>query len=146
VREYQVGDSLRRINWRISARDAGAAPGFRGLTSNEFEQERIADVGLILDARESVNVSIGDHSLFERSVSAVAALAGAFLEDGHRVSLLTYGYGLRRVFPGMGKVHKNRILRTLAQVEPGNNEAWRISATCPRACSALIRSLSSSAH
>jgi len=40
VREYQRGDPLRWINWRTSARHP------RALFTNEFEQERIADVGL----------------------------------------------------------------------------------------------------
>lgn len=123
AREYQLGDSLHRINWKISSRHSAHSAGWERLVSNEFEQERIADVGLILDARDRVNLRAGDHSLFERSVSAAAALAEVFLADGHRVSLLTYGYGMQRVYPGSGKVHKARILKALAQVKPGSNEA-----------------------
>ncbi|KAA0268312.1 MAG: DUF58 domain-containing protein, partial [Chloroflexi bacterium] len=46
VREYQAGDSPRRINWRISARQPNA------LYSNEYQQERVADVGIVLDGRK----------------------------------------------------------------------------------------------
>ncbi len=61
--------------------------------------------------------------IFEHSVQATAALAETFLADGHRVSLLTYGYGMLRVYPGYGKVQRELILRVLAEVEPGSNFA-----------------------
>jgi len=117
VREYNMGDYLRRINWKVSSRH------LQDLFTNEYEQERIADVGLILDAREKTNISVDALSLFEYSVLATASLAEYFLADGHRVSLLAYGYSLERVFPGYGKVHKKRIYHALAQMETGTNYA-----------------------
>lgn len=117
VREFHLGDSLRQINWKISSRHQDS------LFTNEFEMERIADVGLILDARQQTNIEIEGERLFEYSVLATAALAEAFLADGHRVSMLTYGYGMQRIFPGYGKVQRERILFALTQVEPGSNFA-----------------------
>ena len=46
VRNYEPGNSSRRINWRVTARHA------EQLYSNEFQQERVADVGIVLDGRE----------------------------------------------------------------------------------------------
>lgn len=145
VREYQVGDSLRRINWKIAARKMqwqeapiqpvrGAhltqTPGRQPrslaapqLFTNQFEQERIADVGLILDARDQTNVTTPQIELFDYSIQATAALAEAFLAEGHRVSLLIYGFGMQRVFPGYGKIQRELILRALAKAEPGSNYA-----------------------
>jgi uncharacterized protein (DUF58 family) len=117
VREYQIGDPLRKINWRVSTRHQ------QNLFTNEFEQERIADVGLILDARQQLNLRYGGKSLFEYSVMATAALADAFLKDGHRVALLVYGFGLDRVYPGYGKVQLRRILQALAVARVGFNYA-----------------------
>lgn len=117
VREYQLGDSLRRINWRVAARHA------QDLFTNEFEQERIADVGLILDARKRINIQSSGGDLFDHAVTATASLADAFLKDGHRVGLLIYGYSLERVFPGYGKFQRERILRSLAKAETGMNYA-----------------------
>jgi len=116
VREYQVGDPLRRINWRLTART-------QLLYSNEFEQERIADVGVILDARQQSDVQLPDGSLFEESVRAAAALSEVFLRAGNRVGLLIYGSGIERVFPGYGKVQRWRILRALAGASTGVNYA-----------------------
>ena len=117
VREYQMGDSPRRINWRISSRHE------QEFYSNEFEQEAIADVGLILDSRKQTNMVEHDVTLFEYSVLATASIADAILQDGHRVSLLVYGFGMERVYPGYGKVQKKRIMQALAQAEPGDNYA-----------------------
>lgn len=117
VREYNMGDYLRRINWKVSSRH------LQDLFTNEYEQERIADVGLILDAREKINIIRREQSLFEYSVQATASLAEYFLAEGHRVSLLAYGYSLERVFPGYGKVHKKRIYHALSQIETGTNYA-----------------------
>jgi uncharacterized protein (DUF58 family) len=117
VREYQYGDPQRQINWKISARSE------QELFTNVFEQERVADVGLILDARQRLDVSSPSGSLFEHSVKAAAALAENFLSDGNRVSLLVYGNSIESVFPGYGRMHKHRILKTLAKTHPSMNYA-----------------------
>lgn len=113
VREYQFGDSLRHINWKASARNEAK------LYANEYEQERIADVGLILDARPHCDISLGGISLFEYSIQAVASLATSFLENGHCLSLLIYGAYLSRVFPGYGRIQSERVLETLSRAETG---------------------------
>jgi uncharacterized protein (DUF58 family) len=117
VREYQLGDPLRWINWRVTARHA------ESLFTNEFEQERIADVGLILDARQQSDVLSPDGALFEHAVRATASLADVFLNAGNRVGLLIYGSGMERAFPGYGKVQRDRILRALARSKTGFNYA-----------------------
>jgi uncharacterized protein (DUF58 family) len=113
VREYQPGDPRRRINWRVSARHPTT------LFTNEFEWERIADVGLILDARQRTDIRVQGDSLLEYAVSATASLAEAFLAEGNRVGLLVYGELVNWTFPGYGKVQRERILRELARAETG---------------------------
>jgi uncharacterized protein (DUF58 family) len=118
LREYQMGDPRRWINWRASARHD------QQLFVNQFEQERIADVGIILDARQQSNIILpnGD-TLFEHSVQATGSLSEALLNDGNRVGLLIYGFGVERTFPGYGKVQQERILRALGQCRTGHNFA-----------------------
>ncbi len=118
VREYQPGDSMRWINGRASARHLHA------LFVNEFEQERIADVGLILDARQRSDARTPDGSLFEYGIQAVATLADAFLTEGNRVGLLMYGNGIQWTFPGYGKVQRERILSALARASQGEGVAF----------------------
>lgn len=118
VREYQMGDARRWINWRVSARHP------HDLFTNEFEQERIADVGLILDARRRTDVSLPGDSLFEHAVRATASLAEAFLSAGNRVGLLVYGRFLDWTFPGYGKVQRERILQALARAQTGESQIF----------------------
>ena len=133
VREYQAGDPPHWINWRATARHPDT------LFSNEFEQERVTDIGIVLDGRRRANLfGVGPAfqrpcpqndghpcpTLFEYSTLAAAALADAFLAQGNRVSLLLYGRFLRWALPGYGKVQRERILRTLALAETGDSEIF----------------------
>jgi len=117
VREYQLGDPLRRINWKLSSRYP------QSLFTNESEQERIADVGLILDARQQSDINSKEGMLFEHSVNATGSLADAFLRDGHRVGLYIYGYSVERIFPGYGKIQRENILKALSRAHTGVNFA-----------------------
>lgn len=115
VRTYRTGDELRHINWRANARHQDT------FFTNEFEQERVVDVGIILDARQRTNVQVGEASLFEYGVRAAASLAEAFLGDGNRVGLLRYGDLLDWTIPGYGKRQRERILRSLARAQMGDS-------------------------
>jgi uncharacterized protein (DUF58 family) len=118
VRPYQAGDSARRINWRASARHLD------GVYSNDFEQERVADVAVVVDGRERSNVHAGVHALFEYSVVAAGSLANALLAQGNRVGLLVYSQYLQWTLPGYGKVQRERILHALARATPGSSQIF----------------------
>jgi uncharacterized protein (DUF58 family) len=117
VRNYQQGDSPRQINWHVSARH-------EDLYSNEFQQERVADVGIILDGRQRANIYAGGHSLFEHSVIAAAALADSFLAQGNRVGLLVYGQYLQWTWPGYGKLQREKILHSLSHAQSGVSQVF----------------------
>ncbi len=111
VREYHPGDPLRSLDWRLTARHP------RQFFTKEFEQEEIAEVGLILDARQSTDLRIGEESLFEHGAGAAASLAETFLHQGHRVSLLVFGETMASVYPGYGKTQLRRIMNCLAKAK-----------------------------
>jgi len=118
LREYQPGDPPRWINWRASARHDEV------MYANEFQQERVADVALVLDGRVKTNSFHNGRSLFEHSVLAAASLADAFLTQGNRVGLLHYGRYLDWTFPGYGKVQRERILQALAHAQTGGSPVF----------------------
>lgn len=118
VREYQPGDPLRWVNERASARYQ------QSLFVNEFEQERMVDVGLILDARQQSDARRAGVSLFEYSIQAAATLADTFLSGGNRVGLFIYGRSLDWTFPGYGKLQRERIIRALARAEQGQGNVF----------------------
>ena len=97
IRDYHPGDSLRTLDWRLTARHP------HRLFTKEFEQEEIAEIGLILDARQNTDLRIGEESLFEYSIGATASLAEMFLHQGHRVSLLVFGGTMLKAFPGTAR-------------------------------------------
>jgi uncharacterized protein (DUF58 family) len=118
VREYQPGDPQHWVNWRASARYTNA------LYSNEFEQERVADVGIILDGRRSVNELGGGRSVFEHSVMAATSLMDGFIAAGNRVGLLVYGKYINWTYPGYGKLQREKILQALTRADLGESEAF----------------------
>ena len=108
VRAYQPGDPFRWVNARAIARHSET------LLVNEFEQERVADISLILDARLRGNVRSERGSLFEHAVTATATLADAFLKRGNRVGMVIYAPGINWTHPAYGNVQRERLLRALA--------------------------------
>jgi len=124
VRDYQPGDPIHTINWNVTARHA------QSMYSNEYEQERVADVGIILDGRMRSNV-YKNRSLFDHSVTAAAALADTFLNAGNRVGLLLYSQYLSWTYPGYGKVQRERILQALAKAHIGDSQVFSDLAHIP---------------
>jgi len=118
VRDYQPGDPPSAINWRASARHIDK------LYANEFQQERVADVGIVLDGRLRTNEFARGHSLFEYSVQAAASLADALLNQGNRVGLLVYASYLAWTLPGYGKIQRERILHALANAKTGGSQVF----------------------
>lgn len=118
VREYQPGDSPHSINWRASARYIDT------LYANEYQQERVADVGIVLDGRLKTNEFGNGHSMFEYSVQAAASLADVLLTQGNRVGLLLYASYLGWTFPGYGKIQRERILHALANAKTGESQVF----------------------
>ncbi|NMB60643.1 MAG: DUF58 domain-containing protein [Chloroflexi bacterium] len=109
VREYHAGDPLRSLDWHQTARHP------KKFFTREFEQEEIAEIGLILDARPSVELRVNGESLFEHGVTAAASLAEMFIHQGHRVSLMVFGKHTSIAFPGYGKIQLRRIMNCLSR-------------------------------
>ena len=118
VRDFQPGDPPNAINWRASARHLDK------LYANEFQQERVADVGIVLDGRLRTNEFARGHSLFEYSVQAAASLADALLNQGNRVGMLIYASFLAWTLPGYGKIQRERILHALANARAGDSQVF----------------------
>ncbi len=118
TRAYVAGDPLRYLNWKAGAR-------WDLLITNLFEQKRIADIGIILDARRSLELKNDEESLFEHSVRATASLADLFLGEGNRVGLLVYGRFIEWTFPGYGKNQRIRIQAALAEAELGEHAVFK---------------------
>jgi len=118
TREYSSGDPLRQLNWR-------AAERWDRLVTNLYEEEKSADVGIILDARQASEVEAHGTSLFECALRMAASLAEYFLRRSNRVGLLSYGRALDWVFPGYGQEQRRKILAMLCSATPSDHAVFR---------------------
>ncbi|MFC2077287.1 DUF58 domain-containing protein [Candidatus Bipolaricaulota bacterium] len=116
-REYSLGDDIRRINWRASARRDE-------LIINTFEQERMTDVNIVVDARAHMHLQIGSVKTFDLVVRAAASVASHFLRQSNRVGLMVYGDMLNWTFPAAGRLQMERLLHALALARPSTRAAF----------------------
>ncbi len=82
VREYRLGDDLRRIHWLSSARTDE-------LMVRREEQPHQSRATLLVDARASAHRGTGPTSSFEYAVSCVASISCHLGRQGFAVRLLT---------------------------------------------------------
>jgi len=128
VREYQVGDDIRTIDWNVTSR-TGA------LHVKKFTEERELTVLLVLDASGSAD--FGTRSRFKRELAAEmgALLAFSAIKNNDRVGAMVFTDDVEMyVPPRKGRSHVLRVIRDLLYFEPrgrGTNLA--------RACEYLNR-------
>lgn len=123
LRPYAVGDSMRRINWRQSARRGS-------LVVTERAREESADVVLFLDAYAEARDD--DGGTLDDVVRAAAALARAHLRRHDRVGLVSFAGELQWLRPASGQRHLYRIAETLLESEIGRSLRWQRADVIPR--------------
>ncbi len=84
VRAYQAGDPFNRIDWRATARTAV-------LHSKIYEPSTVAGATLLLDFHEQSFAAKDEPVRSELAVTAAASIAGAILQMGQQVGLVTNG-------------------------------------------------------
>jgi uncharacterized protein (DUF58 family) len=104
LREYQVGDDLRRVHWRSTARRDE-------LTIRQDESRRRAPVLVVLDVRPAAH----SFASFERAVEAAASILAVLDRTGRDCELVASS-GERLGTPG--RRHLVSVLDELAVVEP----------------------------
>ena len=107
LREYVVGDDIRRIVWRVSAR-------MGKWIVREMARHNTRLVMLALDT--TYNPSLEDFDgHFEEAVEVIASVAIMLLRRRHEVSIITP----EEFLPGGdGKGQERRVLRLLARIGP----------------------------
>ncbi len=116
IRPFRVGDRVRQINWRATAR--------RGEPQvNERHPEHSSDVVLLLDTFEEARDQAG--GTLDSAVRAAAALARAHLARRDRVGLVDFGGTLHWLEPGFGTNQLYRIIDALLASDIAFSYAWR---------------------
>ena len=112
VRSYQVGDDVRSIDWKVTARRG--QPYVR-----QFVEERDLLVMLVVDISGSGRYGPGDRSPFEIASEIAAALAFAAARNNDRIALLLVSDRVEHyIAPGSGRRHVLRLLTELVSHQP----------------------------
>lgn len=110
IRDFRYGDSMRRIQWKASAK-----AGKLMVKETGVDEPRLLTI--ILD-----NIKPLDSETFEKAVSFAASLADKFIRVGFFVRLMT----CKRLVPfGSGQEHLFKILDVLALIH--EEDTWE----CP---------------
>jgi uncharacterized protein (DUF58 family) len=107
LREYQLHDDVRHIDWNVTARMQ--SPHVR-----VFTEDREMSAWFLLDLSPSVDFGSGE--LRKRNVSAefVAVLARLLTRHGNRVGAMLYGSGVDTVIPTRnGRRHVLHLLHSM---------------------------------
>jgi len=120
VREYLVGDDIRAIDWKVTARMG--RPYVK-----KFVEERELTVILCVDASGSGYFGTRSRFKLEQSAQVAAALAFSAVTNNDKVGLLFFTDRVERYLPPRkGKQHVMRLVRDILLFQPkhrGTNPA-----------------------
>lgn len=123
LREYRVGDSMRQVDWKATARA-------RKLISREYQDERHQQVLLVVDtgrrmlAREAAAAQGGaatshaSTSHFDHALDAALVVGYLALRQGDAVGLFASGGAERWVPPQRGMAALDTLLRAAYDLQP----------------------------
>jgi uncharacterized protein (DUF58 family) len=109
IREFQQGESLRRVHWRSTAKR-------RRLMVKELTDMPRDESAVLLDCDRNGNVGAPGHSSFDAQVRAAASLLNRMVERGQRCSLVLHGQTLQRIRVQAGGGEWGTALAALAAV------------------------------
>lgn len=103
LRDFRMGDSLRQIDWRATAR-------FNRPISREYQEERDQQVIFLLDCGRRMRAIDGDISHFDHALNALLLSAFVALRQGDKVGLLSFAGQARWVPPFKGRRQISHLL------------------------------------
>src|SRR3970040_2393380 len=116
VREYQVGDDIRSIDWNVTAR-------LNHPFVKIFEEERELTVMLLVDM--SGSQFFGSQTALKRDVAVEvsAILAFSAMKNNDKVGAILFTDHIEKFIPPhKGKTHALRIVRELLSFEPKSHK------------------------
>ncbi|MBA2174975.1 DUF58 domain-containing protein [Halobacillus locisalis] len=117
IRNYVVGDDLRLINWRQTAK-------LQELMTNEYEPEHGKFVTIIIDCGRMMGVELETGNRLDRTLEAAVTVATAALKKGDAVSVVAFSKGLHvYVPPAKGMDHVRTILRQIYNLKASKVES-----------------------
>ncbi|WP_288155478.1 DUF58 domain-containing protein [Phocaeicola sartorii] len=112
VREYQYGDSIRDIDWNVTAR-------FNKPFVKVFEEERELTVMLVIDVSGSLNFGTISQTKHEMVTEIAATLAFSAIQNNDKIGVIFFSDRIEKFIPPKkGRKHILRIIRELLDFTP----------------------------
>lgn len=125
VHPFTVGDRLRRIDWKVTARHSQSAGDLYVRRTDALAD---ATVLIVMDSRDDVGEQIAQWSMnlaSEKGVSsldlareAASSIAGAYIAGGDRVGFQDLSSRARMIAHASGGRHLWRLMRTIETTAP----------------------------
>lgn len=115
VREYQYGDSIKGIDWNVTAR-------FNAPYVKVFEEEREMTVMLLIDV--SASKIFGTHTQLKTDLitEIAAVLSFSAIANNDKIGVIFFTDKVERFIPPQkGRKHILRIIRDLIEFKPENS-------------------------
>jgi uncharacterized protein (DUF58 family) len=143
LRPYERGDPLKKVNWKATARQSRED---LNLIVNDYEVEGKTVVWLFTDASAYTVGGTTLQNAFDELSNATLAVAGHYLDLGHRVGFTLFGSGAPRVvYADGGDLQERRIAAHLATADPGqpadNPLDPNVPASAPSQRSAVVEAV-----
>ena len=110
LREFRQGDSLRQIDWNVSAR-------LRTLISKEYQDEKDQEIFFLIDCGRRMRSQDGDHSHLDHALNAMLLMSYAALKQGDAIGLMSFGGQSRWLKPVKSTACMSRILNQTYDLE-----------------------------
>ncbi|WP_147872067.1 DUF58 domain-containing protein [Stieleria maiorica] len=107
-RQYNPGDELRHIDWKVYARQDR-------LHIKQYEEETNLRLTLLVDRSASMSYGEGDSNKFDYSASIAASMAYLALRQKDACGLITFDTAVRDTVPA--KSNQQQLVRILAMLD-----------------------------
>ncbi len=112
VREYQIGDDVRSIDWNVSAR-------FNHPYVKIFEEERELTVMILVDVSGSEDFGTVERMKKDIAVELSAVLAFSAIQNNDKVGMILFSDIIEKFIPPKkGRKHILRLVRELLDFRP----------------------------
>jgi len=133
VREYEVGDDVRHVDWNVTAR-------MNQLYVREFTEDRELTAWLLLDRSPSMGFGPVDRTKERLLCDFTATIARLLIRNGNRVGALMYDNQVSRtIAPRQGRNQVLLLVRDLLQPVSANGTVTDLGRLLERASRVIKR-------
>lgn len=110
LKVYTVGDSVKSINWRATARNINAMGEFYPIV-NEFEKEGMYNVWFLLDFSKNMLYGSNLKNMINYSIDTMTNLAEYYLKKNANIAFSGFNGYEKFLYPNSGKNQYFKLLR-----------------------------------